>query len=188
MNSDIQHTNSPLRTTVGNCLILAVVTVSLCATLKAVLIVGLISAAILLALIACRVDAARHPAVGSMLAVTCATLLGIVVTAHWPIDQRDASRFSLLVVFNVLLLAQLLGGPQRQATSRRLRQALLTSALFVATVALLLLLKTALSHVLGGIAEAVPKPLHLPWLLYPGGILLLGGLLYRLLGNEGEGR
>ncbi len=120
-----------------------------------------------------------------MLAVTAATLLGILFGALWLSVQWDVGTFSLLVVFNVVLLGW---SPDRNATQRvslQVMQALLTSALFLAALTLLLLLEAVFGNALQEFSGSVPKPLQMPWLLYPGGIFLVAGLLYAVVGQKG---
>ena len=172
------------RAIVGSCLILAIPSVSLSSTLNTGLTLGLSSVVILILLSPLRIDTSSGLGRLCMFAVTAATLLGILFGAVWPGEQWDAGTFSLLVVFNVVLLAW---SPNRNATQRvlvRARRALLTGALFLAALTLLLLLKVVFGNALQEFSRFVPKPLHMPWLLYPGGMFLVAGLLYAVLGQK----
>ncbi len=172
------------RAMVGSCLILSIPSASLSSTLSAGLVLGLSSVVILILLSPLRMDTPRDLGRLCMLAVTAATLLGILFRALRPSMQWEVDIFSLLVVFNVALLAWSPDGGATQRVSVRVRHALLASGLFLITLVLLLLLKTVFGNAVKEFSGSLPKPLHMPWLLYPGGIFLVAGLLYALFGQK----
>ena len=184
MNTDAQPNFDSSRPIAGSCLILSIPSVSLSSTLNSGLALGLTSAAILIVLSPLRMDTLRGLVRGSMLAATFATLLGIFFGALWPSRQWDVGTFSLLVVFNVVLLGSSLRRNVTQGIFAQVKQALLAGALFVTALALLLILKTVFGNALREFAGSVPKLLHLPWLLYPGGTLLMAGMLYLVFGQK----
>ena len=173
------------RAIVGSCLILSIPSASLSPTLNAGLVLGLSSVVIRILLGPLRIHTSGGLVWLSMLTVTAATMLGILFGALWPSKQWDVSTFSLLVAFNVVLLAWSPNGIGMQRVSLQLRQALLTSALFLVALTVLLLLKAAFGNALEEFSGSLPKPLHMPWLLYPGGIVLVAGLLYALFAQKG---
>ena len=184
MNTDAHpHFDSP-RAIVGSCLILAIPSVSLSSTLNSGLTLGLTSAAILIILSPLRMDTSSGLGQRCMLAATFATLLAIVFGALWPSRGWDPGTFSLLVVFNVTLLGRSLGQNVAQHIGTRVKQTILTGALFIAVLALLLILKTLFGNAVREFAGSFLKLLHLPWLLYPGGTLLMAGMLYLVFGQK----
>ena len=181
MNTAPQPQLKSSRAIVGNCLILSIPAVSLSSTLNVGLTLGLSSVVILILLSPLRTDTSGGLGRVCMLAVTAATLLGILFGALWPSAHWDVGTFSLLVAFNVVLLGWLPVRSDRHSV--QIGQALRTSALFLAALTLLLLLKVVFGNALQEFSGSVPEPLHMPWLLYPGGIFLAAGLLYAVLGR-----
>jgi|TARA_Y100000310_G_scaffold345699_2_gene468483 Na+-translocating ferredoxin:NAD+ oxidoreductase RnfE subunit len=175
---------NPLRAVTGSCLILSVPSVILSESLKSGLTLGLVSAALLVVLSPLRMDTEKSLAVASMFAATFATLVSILLSAIWPSDGwSTGGTFSLLVVFNVVLLGRSLSRYATQTFLGRGWGALLSSGLFVAALVLLLLLKIVFGI---GLKSFSLKPLQFAFLLYPGGIFLVAGLLYAMLKEEPE--
>ncbi len=172
------------RAIVASSLILSIPTASLSPTLSAGLVLGLSSVVVLILFSPLRIDTTRAMAWLCMLTVTVATALGILIGALWPNKQWDVSTFSLLVVFNVLLLTWSQNRIATQPVFLQVRQTLLTTALFLVALTLLLLLKAVFGTALAEFSGALPKPLHMPWLLYPGGMFLVAGLLYALFAQK----
>ena len=158
------------RAVAGHCLILAVPSAALAENLVSGLALGLVSAAVLVAFSPLRTETARGVAVAAVLAVAAATLIGISLSALRPDGEwNGGGAFALLLVFNVLMLGALLNRGARPRTPGRARRAWITGTFFLASLAMLLLVKGILGKVF----------------LYPGGVLILAGLLYATVNRGG---
>lgn len=169
------------RAIVKCCLVLAIPSAGLSPDMRAGLVLGLSSVLIFILLSHLRTDRSTILYWRCMLTATAATALGIFLGAVWPGRQLDAGTFTALVVFNVVLLGR---SPDRHAsarTTRMVRGALRTGSLFLAVLTSLLFLKALFGDALREFSGSLPKPLHMPWLLYPGGLFLVTGLLYAAL-------
>ncbi len=170
--------NHSLRTIAGSCLILCIPSVVLAGSMKDGLILGLVSIALLILLSPLRMDTEKGLATACLIAVTVATLLNVLPA----VGLAGTPAPTLLIVFNVALLGYVGRGGASVPALSRVKQSLLTGVFFLAVLALLLGLKTAFGSEFGAGRDAPPLPSwQLALLLYPGGVILVAGLLYLLL-------
>ena len=147
MTTGVDGRLTPVRAIAGSCLVFCVPSVVLSVSLASGLTLGVVSAALLVALSPLKTDAEKTLAVASMIAVTFATLLSILLGAIWPNwEWRSGGTFSLLVVLNTVLLRSLLNRSATRTFLDRSRQALLTGGVFLITLALLFILKSMNYH------------------------------------------
>ena len=179
--------NNSLRTIAGSCLILSIPSVALANGVKDGVILGLVSVALLILLSPLKMDTEKGLATACLIAVTVATLLNVFPA----IGLAETPAPTLLIVFNVVLLGYVSRGGVSVSVLSRVKQSLLTGIFFLAAIALLLGLKTAFGYGLGagsGLPRVptsrdrdAPVTWQLALLLYPGGVMLVAGVLYLLL-------
>jgi len=159
-----------MRNVAGQCLILAIPSAALAENPASGLTLGLISAALLVVFSPLKMETGRGVAVAAALAVAAATLIGSSLSALRPNGQWNAGdAFALLLVFNVLMLGALLNRGTRPGGPGRAGRAWITGIFFLGSLAMLLVAKAIFGKLL----------------LYPGGVLMVAGLLYAMV-NRGE--
>jgi hypothetical protein len=170
--------NRSLHTIAGSCLILSIPSVILSGNLRDGLILGLVSVMLLMLLSPLQMDTEKGLAMTCLLSVTVATLLNVLPS----VGLAGTPAPTLLVVFNVALLGYIGRGSNSTPALSRVKQSLLTGVFFLTALVLLLGLRTIFGYGFGAGRDAPPLPTwQLALLLYPGGVILVAGLLYLLL-------
>ncbi len=164
--------NNSLRTIAGNCLIFSIPSVVLSGNVRDGLILGLVSVALLMLLSPLKMDTEEGLATACLLSVTAATLLNVFPA----VGLAETPTSTLLIVFNGALLGRLL---KAQSVIERMKQSLRTGVCFLALLASLLGVKAVFGR--AGAESPLPPSWQLVLLLYPGGVILVVGLLYLLL-------